>query len=590
MLRNAAYILLLSLCAGMAFAQATITVDARTGLVLGKQPDVSANLFGITAFEGFPGVVADRDYRARVEALRPGCVRFSAGSSWFAPEKYDPSWYDTPEAARKFEQTLLFGDKYPFGRILPVVREMGMEPMASLGGAPKYMAYKGTSRPADFDQWAAYCTGLIGLWRKFDPKLRLVQIWNEPNGDWWQDDRAKKGGPTATDLHIQMANKVATALKQRFPDLQVGGPVLCWPPAWPADQKGQQPWYTWEQWTLPWLKGTKDTIDFFDFHVYDVSPEDFAVQTEMVRNEAQLLQGRELPIWITESNYSLKDDELGDPAAIWSKRMLPYERFLLHGVLPQADKIAGNLVHDLHAKHYTILPRGADDPDPMYWLLWIMRDLRGRRIVAASSDAALPVYATVEDDRVTVLAFNDSAQTKTVAIDAALPGGWWTGPDVRAIGPDEKGQCQRLKLALDCKHEGGKAVGTLQLPPYATASVNFLLDHFPAAGAKVVRQEFFGDRTLQFVKEQPVKLTLKAPAGAATAWLRVGLLGPEAKDVVGARLNGVELPLRASALQEIPLAAGTVKESNELEVYLKQPSANPRLALGFASLVIETRQ
>lgn len=589
MARSVLFSCLLILCMGSAYAQATITVDARTGLVLGKQPDVSANLFGVTAFEGGPGLVADRDYRARLAALRPGCVRFSAGSTWFAPDHYDPAWYDTPEAARRFEQTLLFGDRYPFGRILPVVREIGAEPMASLGGAPKYMAYKGTSRPADFDQWAAYCTGLIGLWRKFDPRLRYVQIWNEPNGDWWQDERVKKDGPTAADLHVEMANKVATALKQRFPGLQVGGPVLCWPPAWPPDQKGQKPWYTWEQWTLPWLKGTKDTINFFDFHVYDVSPEDFAVQTEMVRNAAQLLQGRELPIWITESNYSVKEDELRDPAAIWSQRMLPYERFLLRGVLPQADKIAGNLTHDLHAKLYTLLPRGADDPDPMYWLLWIMRDLRGKRIEAVSSDPALPVFATLEDDCVTVLAFNDSAQAKTVAFEAALPGGWWTGPDVRAIGPDDKGRCQRLTLSVQCKHEGGKAVGTLQLPAYATASVNLRLDHFPTLARQIVRQELFGDRTLQFIKNQPVKVALPGPQGPAKVSLRVGLLGPEATDVLGARLNGVELPLQATALQEIPLPAGAVKESNELEVYLKQPSANPRLALGFASLVVETR-
>jgi len=581
---------LLTLCATTVFAQATVTVDAHTAVVLGNQPTISGNLFGITAFEGFPNVIADRDYRARVAALRPGCFRFSAGSSWFAPATDDAAWYDTPEAARQFEQTLLYGNRYAFGRFLPVVRELGAEPMASLGGAPQVLAYKDTNRPADFDKWAAYCTGLIGLWRKFDPKLRLVQIWNEPNADWFRDDRAKKDGPSPTDLHIQMANKVATALKQRFPDLLVGGPVLCWPPAWPADQKGQEPWYTWNQWTVPWLKGTKGSIDFFDFHVYDVSPEDFAVQTEMVANEARLQQGRNLPVWITESNYSLTDAELDNPQAIWSKRVLPYERFLLRGVLPQGDKIAGNLVHDLHAKHYTVLPRGADDPDPLYWLLWVLRDLRGKRLVAASSDPALSVFATLEEDCVTLVAFNDSAQTKSVAIEAALPGGWWTGPDVRSIGPDEKGRCQRLKLPLECKHEGGKAVGTLQLPAYATASVNFRLDSFAQPGRTLARQESFGDRTLQFLKgTEPVAVTIAGPKTApARAWLRVGLLGVQPEDKVTANLNGIAIPLQPTALQEIPLDLGALKETNQLEVKLAQPSTNSRLALGFAALIFET--
>lgn len=581
---------LLMLCATNVFAQATVTVDAQTALILGDQPEVSGNLFGITAFEGFPNVIADRDYRARVAALRPGCVRFSAGSSWFAPATDDPGWYDTPDAARQFEQTLLYGNRYAFGRFLPVVRELGAEPMASLGGAPKVLAYKDTNRPADFDKWAAYCTGLIGLWRKFDPKLRLVQIWNEPNADWFRDDRAKKDGPSPTDLHLQMANKVATALKQRFPDLLVGGPVLCWPPAWPADQKGQKPWYTWEQWTLPWLKGTKGTLDFFDFHVYDVSPEDFAVQTEMVCNEARLQQGRDLPIWITESNYSLADDELSNPAVIWSKRVLPYERFLLRGVLPQADKIAGNLVHDLHAKNFTLLPRTADDPDPLYWLLWVLRDLRGKRLVADSSDAKVLTCATLEEDRVTLIAFNDSPAPKAVQIKANLPEGWWTGPEVRAIGESAQGTLERLNLTLDCQREGGKAAGTLQLPAHATVSVSFRLTSFATPARTVTRREVFGDKTLQFLHgTEPVAVKIGGPAAPPTrAWLRIGLLGAQPEDKVTASFNGVAVPLQATALQEIPLDSPNLKEVNLLALTLGQPSTNPRLALGFASLVLET--
>ncbi|MEI6499661.1 MAG: hypothetical protein WCP21_01400, partial [Armatimonadota bacterium] len=191
---------------------------------------------------------------------------------------------------------------------------------------------------------------------------------------------------------------------------------------------------------------------------------------------------------------------------------------------------------------------------------------------------------------VTLVAFNDSAQTKSVAIEAALPGGWWTGPDVRSIGPDEKGRCQRLKLPLECKHEGGKAVGTLQLPAYATASVNFRLDSFAQPGRTLARQESFGDRTLQFLKgTEPVAVTIAGPKTApARAWLRVGLLGVQPEDKVTANLNGIAIPLQPTALQEIPLDLGALKETNQLEVKLAQPSTNSRLALGFAALIFET--
>ncbi|MEI6503396.1 MAG: hypothetical protein WCP21_20480, partial [Armatimonadota bacterium] len=234
--------------------------------------------------------------------------------------------------------------------------------------------------------------------------------------------------------------------------------------------------------------------------------------------------------------------------------------------------------------------RGADDPDPLYWLLWVLRDLRGRRIEAGSSDPALPVFATLEQDCVTVVAFNDSAQAKSVAIEAALPGGWWTGPDVRAIGPDAQGRGQRLNLPLECKHEGGQAVGTLQLPAYATASVNFRLDSFAQPGRTVTRQEAFGDKTFQFLKgTEPVSVTIAGPpAPPARASLRLGLLGPLPEDKLTATLNGVAIPLQPIALQEIPVDPGALKATNQLEVKLAQPSTNPRLAVGFASLILET--
>ena len=72
--------------------------------------------------------------------------------------------------------------------------------------------------------------------------------------------------------------------------------------------------------------------------------------------------------------------------------------------------------------------------------------------------------------------------------------------------------------------------------------------------------------------------------------MRVGLLGPQPQDKLTASLNGVALPLQATALQEIPLELGALKTANQLEVKLAQPSTNPRLALGFAALVVETQK
>ncbi len=568
---------------------ADVHVDAFTNLVLGRQAEIGARMFGITAFEGFPAVVADRDYRAAVAALRPGIFRFGGNVAWFAPKEDDPSWYETEEALRQFRETLLFGARYPFGRFPAVYREMGAEAMFSFGDPPPYLRRGGTSHPADFDRWAEHCVGLLSLWKRCDPDLRLVQVWNEPNATWFRDPRTEEEGVTATSLHIEMANKVATAIKQRFPEMQVGGPVLCWPPAWPPAQQGMKPWYTWDMWTVPWLQQTKDTMDFFDFHVYDVSAADFAVQVEMLANQALLTVGRDLPIWITESNTNLTPEEIGDPRAIWLKRLLPYERLLLRGMLPQADKVAGNLYHDLHAKNHTLLPRGADDPDPLYRLLWILRDLRGLRVVADSDDPDLLCYATLEEDRVTVVLFNDSEQDKVVPLTVSMPCGYWTGPTVRGIGEGGEGSCDRIAIEADLARDGNRAGGRVRLPAFATASVSFLLDRFAIPPRSRLVREHFGDRTLQFVtQERPARTAIAVPAaGVSRTRLRLGLLGAEGDERLSLSLNGAELPVRATALQEIELQGGAVQASNVVELSLAQPADNPRLALGFASIVTE---
>jgi hypothetical protein len=569
-------------------AEVAVTVDAGVNVVLGEQASISANLFGLSAFEGFPRVVADQDYRARVLALRPGCIRFGGNLAWCASDDGDPAWYTTPAAWQRFGECLLFGSSYAYGRFAPVARQLGAEPMVSLGGVPEAWRHPGTPNPADFDRWAELCAGYVGLWKRADPQLRLVQVWNEPNADWFRDPRAKDRGTSAADLHIDMALKVAQAVKAKYPNVLVGGPVLCWPPAWPPNQTGMRPWYTWEMWTVPWLRRTGGSLDFFDFHVYGVSPEDLAVQTRMLACEAQRLQGRRLPVWISESNLDLTDTERSEPAAIWRKRILPYERLLLRGILPLADHLAGNLYHDLSAHRHTLLPGAAETPDPAYWLFWVLRDLRGLRLEATSSDPTVVVWAAMEEDRVTVVAFNDSAEPRPAEFAISMPCGYWTGPTVRAIGEGPGQACARLELSPEVVREGAVAKARVLLPAMATLAMDFRMDRFGSPRLRRMYGEHFGAGTLQFLSaETPVGIDIVVPAAALgrRAWLRLGLLGATGAENLVGTLNGVPLAVAATALQDIPLDGGRLAAQNRVQVALGQAVDNPRLAVGFAAIV-----
>ena len=572
----------LLLCAvfGVEASAAQVVVDANTAVSLGGQEEISSNLFGLTAFEGFPGLVSNRDRRGEVAAMRPGCFRFPGPVSWFAPKDYDPSWYDGPDAARAFERTLLHGARYPLGRFLPVVRQMGAEPMVSLGSPPPYLRYEETPNPSDFDRWAETCAAFVGLWRKFDPGLRLVQIWNEPNASWYKDPRVRDHGKGTSMFHIEMANKVARAVKKRFPDILIGGPVLCWPPGWPPAQKGKPPWYTWHEWTLPWLEHTKDTVDFFDFHDYYAKPEELTVQVEMLFNAALGIQGRRLPIWITESNAGLGSM----PAEkMWRDRVLAYERVLLRCFLPQADKIAGNLYHDLSARAHSLWAGP-------YHLFWLLRDLRGTRVVADSDDADVVAFATVEEDRTTIVLFNDSDEAEDVELKLGMPCGWWTGPAARGIGEGADGQCTRIPIEHKIERVANHAAaGPVSLPPWATASISFHMDRFGAPSRTRRIDEYFGDRTVESITDKPVAVTIDVPEVQGTqASLRIGLLGPEEGDQLAARLNGAHLAIAAVPLQEIVLGDGQIGRSNKLEIHLGAPTGNAKLALGFASIVVQS--
>lgn len=572
----------LLLCAILAVESraASVVVDVATAVSLNGHEEISSNLFGITAFEGFPSVVADRDRRGEVAALRPGCFRFPGSLSWFAPKDYDPGWYGSPDAVRAFEQTLLHGARYPLGRFLPIVRQMDAEPMISLGSPPAYLRYEETPNPSDFDRWAETCAAFVGLWREFDPHLRLVQVWNEPNANWYKDPRVSDHGKGTSMLHIEMANKVATAIKSRFPDILVGGPVLCWPPGWPPAQKGKPPWYTWHEWTLPWLEHTKDTIDFFDFHDYYAQPAELTVQVEMLVNAALRIQGRRLPVWITESNAGLGSM----PAErMWRDRVLPYERVLLRCFLPQADKIAGNLYHDLSARAHSLWAGP-------HHLLWILRDLRGTRVVADCDDADVVSYATVEDDRATIILFNDSEETKDVGLKVGMPCGWWTGPAIRAIGEGADGRCARIPIEHEIERVANhNAGGAVSLPPYATVSISFRMDRFSVPKRLRRIDEHFGDRTVELIRDEPIVVAIDLSAEEVTqASLRIGLLGPEDGDRIAARLNGNPLAVKPVPLQDIVVQEGQLQRTNRLEVYLEAPTENAKLALGFASIVLRS--
>jgi hypothetical protein len=107
-----------------------------------------------------------------------------------------------------------------------------------------------------------------------------------------------------------------------------------------------------------------------------------------------------------------------------------------------------------------------------------------------------------------------------------------------------------------------------------------------------VIREYVGDKTLQFLKHgERASVEIDVPSvNADNGVLRVGLLGPGGEESLHATFNDVPISLKPTALQEIPLDAKLLKRQNTLVISLAQPTDNPKLALGFASVVLSTME
>jgi len=90
-----------------------------------------------------------------------------------------------------------------------------------------------------------------------DPDLKYFHIWNEPNAQFKEDD---KDG----DYYVDFYFTVASAIKAKFPDIELAGPVTWCPPIH---------WETWEEWYTPLIdrmveEGRTDLLNYIDFHAY----------------------------------------------------------------------------------------------------------------------------------------------------------------------------------------------------------------------------------------------------------------------------------------------------------------------------------
>lgn len=584
-----------------------VIVDVQKGYRINGHEQIQDADFGVTAYQGATRPVTPTG-AAIIRQAGISVIGFPGVIKWCAPAEKPADgaagierWYKSDEARQIIRDRPLNGDRYEYGRILPACRAGGVEPMVYLLGGPDWILGP-EEFPNDEKLYAALVTSYVGLLREFDPHLRLFHLDNEPNAHWWKISKDGKD-------YGHLFQIVAKALHEKFPDISIGGPVLLWPPAFPPNQPGQPNWYTWPQWTAPFLDSEGGQSDFFDFHHYDSkSREDRSEFIGAALEEVNLIcnemtrRGKPRPVAITECGMALTEDDWKDPTRHWRRRTFPWAHYLI-ALLDRPDKVRTVQIHDMSAiagEWYKFL---ADDNDgfnmsksinpqklktqpPTYWLYWLMRHTRGTRLVA-SEGRDLTVFATRRKtsagDEAAVFLINDKNIAQSVEVKLS---GTATPPVA---------QWDRLYLndANAVVHDTGNG-DTVSIPPGSLAAVYAPIPVSTPLKTERERLEILGDAVLQEFPPTnnavvvPINLPETSLKGADNVSVYVGVQGNETKDEIEMILDDKTYPLKGGVFfQKLPLQGIPAPGKKDVRFVLKHREGDHRLRISTVSFVIE---
>ncbi len=207
---------------------------------------------------------------------------------------------------------------------LQTTLEAGTKIFYRLGNKIEHWSKKyGTVKPKDYKKWAQICEHIIMHYNEgwadgYHWDIEYWEIWNEP--DLREDGAAHKetwGGTKAE--FFDFYEIAAKHLKNRFPDLKIGGPAIGCKLDWATD-------------FIREMSKRNVPLDFFSWHVYGTTPQRFVekqetyksillengyTETETICNEWNYVRG-----WDVDFVYSIETIISLKGAAFTAAKML----------------------------------------------------------------------------------------------------------------------------------------------------------------------------------------------------------------------------------------------------------------------------
>ena len=523
-----ALVLSLIMSTGLVGQPLEVKVHVDTTYEINGLDQIQSAVFGVTAYEGTPRPALP-EWREVIVESGVACLGFPQ-SGMSPPSKAPESvadilaWYDSDSARDDITHGILHGARYLYGQILPACRELGIEPMMYVWGSD-WAAPKFPETEEEFDRYGAGFAGIVGLYKRIDPGLRWVHVLNEPNSYFYKHG---KGGSD----YARMFKAAAAAIKEKCPDVMVGGPVLCWPPAWSPSQVGFPNWYQWDSYTMVLIKEAGDLLDFYDFHYYGLDADVAAEEVATVVNAMYLERGRRVPVAITECGNYMKIEEAANPTTHFMTRTLGMQRLLML-YLDRPATVITVQQHDLSANAggaFKFLK--SSDPGnqfPTYYMYQVWRHFRGTRLVADVEPGPVKIMASLNGDTAVCMVVNDQDQPREIEVTIS-------GAPERTLGT-ARWECIYLDKERNKLIRARGKSSRFQAQPYSTYAVRFRVPKGWKPTRKTERLEFLGDSVMnEFNEENRRKLSVgvsiptDALKGAGSARVRVGTLGSLATD------------------------------------------------------------
>lgn len=201
---------------------------------------------------------------------------------------------------------------------LKTIQSAGTEIFFRLGQKIEHPIKKyGIYPPKDFKKWAVICEHIIRHYNEgwadgLHMGIRYWEIWNEPDLDLkqWQTNPRTWGG--SEEAFYDLYETAAKHLKQKFPDLKIGGPAIAGNMEW-SDR------------FLAKMQERKVPMDFVSWHIYTTKPSKMSEREKIVRGmmnkygygqaESILNEWNYVRGWSDEFIYSVKIMEKDKGAA-----------------------------------------------------------------------------------------------------------------------------------------------------------------------------------------------------------------------------------------------------------------------------------